>query len=462
MQRYMILPVALAVALAVGAAAQAQMVVPVSVDPVVQQAVNPSVDLSGVAEPRRLSTIGSEVAGRVEKMALDAGDFAAAGATICQLRRLPVELQLKSAQGMLDAAKAQLAKAEQGFRQEEVQQADARFKAAQAAYEKCKQDNDRTIKLFADGASTTAEREAVEAACRMSKEQLAEAEAGLALVKKGMRKEDIDAARAQVDAQTAAVEALKDSLAKMTVTMPFDGFVTKKLCEEGEWLSPGMPVAQVADLGMIRIQLDVPERYLAALQKDAKTLVMFDALGKQKFTGTISQIVPQSAGGTHTVPVRVDVPNVIEKGRPTIAAGLLARVALPVGAEHQALLVPKAAIIRQSGRDLVYTLTDVKPASVARAEEKAREAERAKNGGKAPAPSTLVTGPTPEPTKYAVAIPVTIVQGHQDLVEVRSDSLKAGMSVVTRGTYLLAQDTAVQVYAKEGTAPAAKKTGAAE
>jgi HlyD family secretion protein len=449
---------------AIGATASAQMTVPVSVDPVIQQTVSPSVELSGVSEPRRQSTIGAEVAGRVEKMVLDAGDLAAKGGTICELRKLPVELQLKAAEGLLAVAKAQLAKAEQGFRPEEINQAEARFKSAQAAYEKCKLDNDRTQKLFTEGASTPAEREASDAACRMSKELLAEAEAGLTLVRKGMRIEDIDAARAQVATQAATVDALKDSLAKMTVTMPFDGFVTKKLCEEGEWLSPGMPVAQVADLGVVRIQVDVPERYLAALQKDAKTTVMFDALRGRKFTGTISQIVPQSAPGSHTVPVRVDVPNATEKGRPVIAAGLFARVELPVGAAHQALLVPKAAVIRQSGRDLVYTLTDVKPASVVKAEEKALEQERAKNGGKDPTPSGLVTGPTPEPTKYAVAVPVTIVQGHQDLMEVRSDQLKLGTLVVVRGTYLLSQDTAVRVYPKETgeAASAAKKPGAAE
>jgi multidrug efflux pump subunit AcrA (membrane-fusion protein) len=296
----------------------------------------------------------------------------------------------------------------------------------------------------------------------VSKEQLAEAEAGLALVRKGTRTEDIDAARALAATQAAVVEALKDTLAKMTVTMPFDGYVTKKFCEEGEWLSPGMPVVAVADLGVVRIQLDVPERYLAALRKGAKTAVAFDALSKREFKGTISQIVPQSVGGTHTVPVRVDVENPVENGRPVIAAGLFARVLLPVGDEHPAVLVPKAAVIRQSGQDLVYTLTDQKPAGVLKAEQQEMEKARAAGMDLSKPPAQI--GPTPEPTKYAVAIPVKIVQGHFDLMEVQSDKLKAGMPVVTRGTYLLAQDTAVRVYAKEGTepAPAAKKTRAAE
>jgi len=43
-------------------------------------------------------------------------------------------------------------------------------------------------------------------------------------------------------------------------------------------------------------------------------------------------------------------------------------------------------------------------------------------------------------------------------MEVESDKLKAGMPVVTRGTYLLSNGAAVQVYPKERTveAPAAQ------
>lgn len=267
--------------------------------------------------------------------------------------------------------------------------------------------------------------------------------------------------RAQVATQSAAVEALKDTLDKMTVKMPFDGFIVKKRCEEGEWLAPGTPVVDVADLGVVRIQLDVPERYLASLQKGAAAPVVFEALGDREFPGVISQIVPQSAGGTHTVPVRVDVTNKVEKDRPVIVGGLFARVSLPVGAEHQALLVPKSAVIRQLGQDLVYTVTPTKPASAIKAE--ADKLEKLKAAGKDP-PKPQESLVPQVPIQYAVAVPVKIIGGYGRYMEVESPNLKAGTPLVTRGTYLLSQDTAVQAYPKEAgeAAPAAKKPGAAE
>jgi HlyD family secretion protein len=428
-----------------------QMGGPASVylEPVEKRMVRKSVELAGVTEARRRSTIGAEVAGRVEKMAADAGDYVKAGAPLCRMRTLPVELQLRQTEGELAAAQAALRKMETGFRREDVDQAEARVKAAKAGLDRWTLEYERTRRLLADGASTKAEMDSTEASFRQAREQLAEAEAALTLLKTGNRVEDIDGARARVASAAAGVDALKDTVSKMTVAMPFDGFVVRKMTEEGQWLVPGAPVAEVADLAVVRVLLDVPERYFAGLKQGSKAPVVFDALGDREFAGEVSQVVPASSEGTHTVCVRVDVPNPMENGRPVIAAGLLARVWLPVGDERIALLVPKAATIRQEGRDVVYTVSDRPPE-----DSKAPAPKVALNGGnggargKDPRPAAAVGPPAP-PVQYAIAIPIRIVEGYGRFMQVESEPLKAGMMVVTRGTYLLTHGSPVQAYPKE-------------
>jgi multidrug efflux pump subunit AcrA (membrane-fusion protein) len=337
-----------------------------------------------------------------------------------------------------------------------VDQAVARVQAAKAGFDRWSNDYDRVKRLLADGASTKSEMDATESAYRQAKEQLAEAEAGLALVKAGNRAEDVDSARAQVATATSAVEQLKDSLARMTVTMPFDGFVVRKMTEEGEWLSPGAPVVEVVDIGVVRVQLDVPERYLAGVEKGAKSPVVFEALGDREFAGQVSQVVPRSAEASHTIPVRIDLENVIENGRPVIVGGLLARVSLPVGGEHEALLVPKAAIIRQEGRDVVYRVSATAPAKPAAAKAadgaKAAKSEGAAGAAQAaevPAAAAVEDfGPKMPAVQYAVAVPVKILQGYGRYVEVESERLKVGEPLVTRGTYMMSTGAEVQVYDK--------------
>jgi len=432
------------VAAAWAGAAHGQIGGPTAVylEPAERRTVRQTVELPGTVEAIRRSTVSAETAGRVEAMVADEGDFVRAGEAVCQLRRLPVELELEQARGQLRAARAALAKMTEGYREEEVRQAQAQEASARASFDRWEQEHARTAKLLAEGASTQAEMDAVEASYRQAKEALAAAKANLDLVTSGYRAEDIEQARGQAAAQEALVKELEDRLAKMTVAVPFDGFIVRKHTEAGEWRRQGDPVVEIVDLSVVRLLLDVPERYAGDLEKGVATPVVFESLAGREFVGKVSQIVPASAAGTHTIPVRVDVENPIEDGRPAIAAGLFGRAWLPVGKEHSALLVPKASVIRQMGQDYVYTVTDVPPPEVKKMME---EAAKAASGKPASAPPPV---PMP-PIRYAVAIPVEIVQGYGRFMEVKSEKLQDGTRVVTRGTYLLSPGAPVQEYPKE-------------
>jgi len=438
----------------------------VALEPAARKVIRRSVELTGTAEARRQSVLGAEVAGRVEAMVADEGDFVRAGEAVCQLRRLPVELERDQARGQLQAARATLKKMEGGYREEEVRQAQAEQASARASFDRWQQEYERTGKLLADGASTQAEMDAVEASYRQAKEALAAAQANLDLVTSGYRAEDIEAARGQAAAQESLVKALEDRLAKMTITMPYDGFIVRKHCEVGEWVTAGSAVAEVVDLGVVRVQVDVPERYLAGIPKGAPAPVVVTGLEDREFAGTVAQVVPYSQEATHTATVRVDVPNAIEDGRPVIAAGMLAHVWLPVGEEHEALLVPKDAVIRQGGVDLVYTVTDQRPAQPEAAGAKApptaaqreQAAQVAESSAVIAAKSAEAGVPVP-PVKYAVAVRIKIVGGYGRWMEVESEELKAGTPLVVRGTYLMSAGAPVVERPKEGGAEEPETTG---
>jgi multidrug efflux pump subunit AcrA (membrane-fusion protein) len=431
---------------------------PVYTEPVERRSIRRTVEIVGVAEARRRAVIGAEVAGRVQTLDVDAGDYVEAEGVLCGMRTTPVRLQLERAKARLASAQADLAKMEAGYRKEDVAQARARVAAAKAEFQRWEQEYERTKTLLADGASTQAEMDATEAAYRTAREKLTEAEANLALMEAGFRTEDVAKARAEVAAQDAAVAELADTLERMTVRMPFPGFVVRKMTEVGEWLSPGSPVAEVVDLEVARVQLDVPERHLQALERGVEAPVMFPALGPDReFTGRITQIVPASAEGTHTVTVRLDVPNKMANGRPVIAAGLQARVSLPVGPMHEALLVPKAALIRREGRDFVYTVADerprdARPSAAPGGAVDPEQAEMVKANETRIAEATRQAGVPLPPVKYAVEIPVRIVAGYGRRMEVKSNGLTDGMPLVTRGTYLLAHGSPVRFRPKEGAA----------
>ncbi len=436
---------------------------PVYLEPAVTKTIRRSVELVGVVDPRRTSTLGAEVPGRVETLHVDEGDYVATGAPVVDLKRDSVRIQRRRAEAQLASAKAELEKLTEGYRPEEIAQAEARVAGAEASLAKWDLEFKRTQKLLAEGAGTEAEMESVQASFRQAEESLAEARANLRLLRSGFRIEEVRAAQARVQAHEAAVDELQDMLEKMTIAMPFAGFVVEKHAEVGEWLTPGSPVVRVVDLDVVRIEVTVPERYLEGVRRGFEAPVVLESFPDRELTGTVRQIIPASAALTHTVTVRLDVKNTIEDGRPSIAAGLAARVWLPVGEPRQALLVPKDAVIRQQGEDRVYTIADEPPPREGPEPPKRPPTENEKAMAEAMAENApymaeqLDAAGVPSPSvRYAVPIPVRLVGGYGTLMEVESPTLEPGMKLVTRGTYLMRAGAEVQVRPKESPPPEKK------
>ncbi len=71
--------------------------------------------------------------------------------------------------------------------------------------------------------------------------------------------------------------------------------------------------------------------------------------------GTVNQIVPRSewTTGSRSFPVIVRMQNTLKEGRPLLSEGMVARVVFS-GEPREALLADKDAVVRSSGKPLVY------------------------------------------------------------------------------------------------------------
>lgn len=150
----------------------------------------------------------------------------------------------------------------------------------------------------------------------------------------------------------AQVGQLELSLALLEVRAPFDGVVTRKLTEVGQWIVSGGAVAEMVSLDRLEIRVDVPERYYDALRLGAATRVTFEALPGLELTGKVERIVPRAEDRARTFPVKISVSN--ESGR--IGVGMLASVAIPVGTASASTMVPKDAVVRTGPGESVYRI----------------------------------------------------------------------------------------------------------
>jgi len=100
---------------------------------------------------------------------------------------------------------------------------------------------------------------------------------------------DLDAARARRQSSLAEVRRLEATLAKTVVTAPIDGVVIARFAHAGETIAVGDPIITVADLKKTRVEAEVDE-YDVARVRLGKTASIAAEGFDTKWRGTIEEI----------------------------------------------------------------------------------------------------------------------------------------------------------------------------
>jgi RND family efflux transporter MFP subunit len=170
-------------------------------------------------------------------------------------------------------------------------------------------------------------------------------EAELKRLENGARIEEIARAEADVATARARCEQLEYGLARHEIRAPFNGIIGAKLTEVGAWVGVGDPIVTMAELDVVRITAQLPERYFPDVQVGTPVVLTVDALGGDALPieARVSIKVPMADQLSRTFPIRVDVPN----DGLLLAPGMMARLRLAIGRDRgeQALLLPKDALV---------------------------------------------------------------------------------------------------------------------
>lgn len=194
-----------------------------------------------------------------------------------------------SAQASLAAAEARLAELLAGARAEEREQARAAESQAWAQLEGARRNLQVIRELYADRLSTKQQLELARTQYRTALEGVAAARARLDLLLAGAREETVQAARAQVEQARGVVEAAKAMIEYLTVRSPVSGKVILKIAEQGELVTPGVPIVRIAHLDTVWLKVYVPEPNMR-VQIGDRAEVTVDAYPHKRFEGKVTEI----------------------------------------------------------------------------------------------------------------------------------------------------------------------------
>lgn len=158
--------------------------------------------------------------------------------------------------------------------------------------------------------------------------------------------------RARSKAVQSELEALTIQLEKTRIRAPFDGVVTTRNIDIGEWVGKGKTIAILVATDSIEARLNIPARLIDILH-DTKS---FQAtIEGRNIDVSLKTVIPVADAMTRTFPVEMDVPK--DMG---FIEGMRIDVRVPTLKEQESLMVPRDAVIKRFGQSVVFAAVDGK------------------------------------------------------------------------------------------------------
>ncbi len=280
--------------------------------------------------------------GYVADVAVDIGSRVKKGDVLATIDVPEMKDELRQAEAIQAAREAKVTQAE-ALR--ETAKAEVQRFAAEYALQKIT--HDRKVELRKQ--NVIPEQELDE-----SKNEIAVAEAfqKIARAKVNSSEADVAVAEAEVMMAVATVARIKTLMEYATIRAPFDGVITERFIDPGDFVRSATQGAVkallwIAKTDRIRLSLEIPEMDSAFVKVGTPVDVVVKAVGEHPFPGTITRTAVGLRASTRTMRAEVDLDN----ADGLLAPGMYAQVTIKLEIKESALMIPSKAI-RVRGREM--------------------------------------------------------------------------------------------------------------
>jgi len=231
-----------------------------------------------------------ELNGKVDRILVKEGDAVQAGQIVAIMQNDDLKAAMQRAEGELRVARSKLAEVRAGARSEEIREAIAAWEGANAVRQEAESQLKRYRELRAQGmvsSATLDERQRAYDAARAAADQ---AEQRKRLLEAGPRAETLTLYENQVRLAEAALGYNRRLLDKTYVRSPIAGTVIQRYLDEGEGVTPEIPILGIADLEKLWLNVEVDETDIGKVKVGDAAEVTSDAYRGATFKGRVKQI----------------------------------------------------------------------------------------------------------------------------------------------------------------------------
>lgn len=297
-----------------------------------KRAANSEVELPGNTQPLCEVPIFARTSGFLKHRLVDIGDRVTTGQLLAEVEDPETDQQLKGAQANVLQAKAA------------ILQAESKLALARTSYAR----EDALVKRNA-----------------ISQEEADQSQANYTV-----SQADLEAAKATLAAREADVARLVEQTGFQQVKSPIAGIVTLRNVDEGALINVGTGAAastgaagsnsgrelfRVSDPSVLRVYVNVPQRYSTLVTTGVKTLVRVPEITARPFAGDVIRTANSVDSANRTMLAEVQIPN--SEGK--LLAGMYAQVKFLLSNQNQPLVIPSnALVVRPDGLHIAVVSSD--------------------------------------------------------------------------------------------------------
>jgi membrane fusion protein, multidrug efflux system len=190
---------------------------------------------------------------------------------------------------------------------------------------------------------------------RLAREKLAKAKSDLdkyetMLASNAVNKQQVEDARLNLRNAESSVATLQRSMGLSSVKAPISGYIYNLQVEQGSYLAPGTPIADIVDIKTLKMSVKLLDNQVVRVKNGQKVNIEPDLYPNTRIDGKVTSIAPQ-ADGSRKFDTEIKFSN---PSKTPLKSGMTGKVKFEFGGSKEALTIPVKCIVGSLQKPQVY------------------------------------------------------------------------------------------------------------
>lgn len=314
--------------------------------------------------------VAPTVAGKIVEVNFDVGSYVTKGSVLIRMDAADARIRLEQARAQVEQQKKAVGTAIAALRQAQIRlgvkdgevfdiETFSQVKSTKANLVLAEKELARAEKLYATGdvAKTILDQRRATRDALLGQLDESRSNAGVAVKAINSAEAQVAAAKSAVTTSETQIDQANKAIADTVVVAPISGYVSERVADLGEYLSPSAPNTKVATIvrtSTLRLRIDIPEAEIGKVRIGQGISMQTSAYPDRNFAGTVVRILPNLNATARTLIVEAEVQN----GEGLLRPGQFATVRITESKPENAIMIPASAIKTEGDVNKVFVVKD--------------------------------------------------------------------------------------------------------